>query len=123
MKPGKTGLVRVLHAARYSWQGLLSTFKNEAAFRQELYLALILIPGAIWLGNNGLEIAVLIASVLLVLIVELINTGIEAIVDRFGDEWNKLSGIAKDTGSAAVMIAMILVAVVWGLIIWENLFK
>jgi len=121
MKPGKTGLVRILHAARYSWQGLLSSFRNEASFRQELFLALMLVPGAFWLGDNGLEIAVLIASVLLVLIVELLNTSIEAVVDSHGDEWNELSGVAKDTGSAAVLIAMILFVVVWGLIIWENL--
>ena len=123
MKPGRTGVVRIFYAAKYSWQGLCSSFKHEAAFRQELFLAVILIPTAFWLGDSALEVAILIASVLLLLIVELINTAIEAVVDRHGDEWHELAGMAKDVGSAAVMLALIMVAVVWGLIVWENFFR
>jgi len=123
MKPGRIGFARIVYAAKYSWQGLCASYKNEAAFRQELLLAIILIPSAFWVGKNSLEVAILIASILLLLIVELINTAIEAVVDRFGEEWNELSGVAKDVGSAAVMIALVLLAVVWGLIAWENFFK
>ena len=84
MKPGRTGLIRVFHAAKYSWQGLKATFKHEAAFRQELALAIILIPVAIWITTDPVELSLLIGSVLLVLIVELLNSAVEAVVDRFG---------------------------------------
>ena len=99
-------------------QGIKAAFVNEAAFRQELILALILLPLAIWLGETGLEKAVLISSLLLVLIVELMNSGIEAIVDRIGSERHELSGRAKDIGSAAVLISLINVVAVWGLVLF-----
>ncbi|NOY66044.1 MAG: diacylglycerol kinase [Gammaproteobacteria bacterium] len=122
MIPQRTGFTRVVYAAKYSWQGFRAAFKTEAAFRQELFFAVILIPAAFWVGNNAVEVSLLIASVLLLLIVELINTAIEAVVDRFGEEWHELSGVAKDVGSAAVMLAIILIFTVWGLIAWENYF-
>jgi len=109
---------RIIKATAYSWQGLKAAFHNEAAYRQELFLALILAPVGLWLGNNGLERAVLIGSLFLVLIVELLNTGIEIVVDRFGGELHELSGRAKDVGSAAVFLALINVPVVWGLVLF-----
>jgi diacylglycerol kinase (ATP) len=121
MKPGRTGLTRVLHATRYSWQGLSAAFKHEAAFRQELALAIILTPLAIWLTTDAVELGLLIGSLLLVLVVELINSAIEAIVDRFGDEIHELSGRAKDIGSAAVFISLLNVALIWGLLLYKHL--
>ncbi|MEJ2141110.1 MAG: diacylglycerol kinase [Gammaproteobacteria bacterium] len=121
MKPGRTGLSRVFHAAIYSWQGLKATFKHEAAFRQELALAIILIPLAVWLTTDAVELSLLVGSVFLVLIVELINSAIEAIVDRFGGEMHELSGRAKDIGSAAVLISLINAAFVWALFLYKYL--
>ena len=117
MKPGKTGISRIIDAAGYSWQGLSAAYQHEAAFRQELFLALVMVPLAIWLGENGLEAAILIGSVLVVLIAEILNSAIEAVVDRFGHEHHELSGRAKDMGSAAVFLALTNVAITWGLIL------
>ena len=123
-KPGNTGITRIINAAGYSWAGLRAAFKHEAAFRQELALCLVMIPLALWLGQTGVERALMIGSLLLVLIVELLNSAIETVVDRFGGEQHELSGRAKDIGSAAVFIALINVAVVWALILLaqSNLF-
>lgn len=115
-----TGWRRILRAGEHSLRGLRATFRGESAFRQELGLALILVPAGLWLGRSGLERAVLLAALLLVLIVELLNTAIEAAVDRIGPEVHPLAGQAKDAGSAAVMIALMLVLVVWGLIAWSR---
>ncbi len=112
-KPGNTGLKRVIKAAGYSWAGLKAAFKHEAAFRQELALCLVLIPTGLWLGESGIERALLIGSLLLVLIIELLNSAIEAVVDRFGGEQHELSGRAKDIASAAVFIALLNTVVVW----------
>lgn len=114
---GAKGLDRIIKATGYSWLGFKATYKNEAAFRQELFLAAILIPLAFWLGKTGIEVAVMVACVLLVLIVEIINSAIEAVVDRFGSEQHELSGRAKDMGSAAVMLALINLVVVWLLLV------
>ena len=96
----------------------VSRLRREAAFRQELALCVVLVLAALWLGKNGVEWALMIGSLLLVLIVELLNSGIEAVVDRFGDELHELSGRAKDMGSAAVMISLLNVPVIWGLVIF-----
>lgn len=112
-KPGKTGVSRIIAAAGYSWKGLCAAFKHEAAFRQELLLLVVLVPVALWLGDNGVEYALMIGSLLLVLMVELINSAIEAIVDRIGSEYHELAGRAKDIGSAAVFVALLNVALVW----------
>ncbi len=112
-----TGIVRILRATQYSWQGLCAAFRHEAAFRQELTLAVILAPMGLWLGGNGLERAVLVGSLLIVLITELLNSGIEAVVDRHGEELHDLAGRAKDMGSAAVFVALVNVPVVWGLVL------
>jgi diacylglycerol kinase (ATP) len=117
-KPGDTGLTRIIKATGYSLAGLKATFVNEAAFRQELALCLVMIPAGLWLGETGVERALLVASLLLVLVVELLNSAVEAVVDRFGHENHELSGRAKDIGSAAVFVSLANVLVVWGLILW-----
>jgi diacylglycerol kinase (ATP) len=114
---GKTGLRRVLNAAGYSWAGLAAAFKHEDAFRQEVFLALLLIPLALVLGETGMARALMIAAVLGVLIVELLNSAVEAAVDRISLEHHQLIKRAKDMGSAAVMIALVNVAVVWILVL------
>ena len=119
-KPGNTGIGRILRAAKYSSQGLAAAWKNEAAFRQELLLVVVLLPVGLWLGQTALERAMLVGCLLLVLIVELLNSAIESAIDRHGDEQHVLSGRAKDMGSAAVLISLLLVAVVWGLIAAER---
>ncbi|WP_413113158.1 diacylglycerol kinase [Thaumasiovibrio sp. DFM-14] len=108
-----TGIKRLILAARYSVQGLRSTFVHEVAFRQELILALFMIPLAFWLEVNTIQRILLVGTVVLVLIVELLNSAIEAIVDRIGIEQHPLSGRAKDAGSAAVLMALILCGYVW----------
>ena len=112
------GPARIIRAARYSWQGLVTCYKTEAAFRQELALAVVLLPLGLWLGDNGIERALLAGSVLLVLIVELINTGVEYVVDRIGAEYHELSGKAKDIASAAVFLALVNLALVWALVLF-----
>jgi diacylglycerol kinase (ATP) len=113
MKPGKTGISRIIDAAGYSWLGLKAAFKHEAAFRQEASLLLVLVPIAFWLGHSGVEYALLVGSLLLVLLAEIINSAIEAVVDRVGEDRHELSGRAKDMGSAAVFIAMMNVLLTW----------
>jgi len=120
-KSDSTGLMRLLRAAGYSWQGLSAAFRNEAAFRQEVALSLVLIPLALWLGENGSERALLVMAWVLVLIVELINSAIEAVVDRFGAERHELAGRAKDIGSAAVLIALINAGLVWLLVLVDRI--
>lgn len=120
MKPGKTGLRRVINAAGYSIKGFRFAWQHEAAFRQECVLAIILIPLAFYLGGNAVEKSLLVGSCLIVLIVELLNTGIEAVVDRIGDEYHQLAGSAKDLGSASVFISLVLTITVWGLVLYER---
>lgn len=116
---GTTGLSRLVKATQFSCQGFKAAFANEAAFRQEVFLAIILIPLGFYLGNSAVERALLISVVLLVLIVELINSGIEAIVDRISTEKHELSGRAKDVGSAAVLLSLVNLVVVWLLVLVE----
>jgi len=111
------GITRVLRASRASWRGLSGAFREEAAFRQELALALFVIPLGLWLGENGVERALLITPMLLVLTVELVNSAIEATVDRIGLEHHVLAGLAKDIGSAAVFMSLVLLGVVWALVL------
>lgn len=115
---GKTGLVRVWNAFGYSLAGLKAAFRLEDAFRQECLLAAILIPAALFVPTDGTGKALLIGSTLLVLIVELLNSAIEATVDRVSLEHHQLAKRAKDIGSAAVLIALINLAAVWGLILF-----
>ena len=119
-KLGKRGLRRLLDAAGYSAAGLAVAWRGEEAFRQEVVLALLLVPLALWLGQSNLERLLLVASWLLVMIVEILNTAVEATVDRIGDEQHRLSGQAKDLGSAAVFLSLLLAALVWGTVAWER---
>ncbi len=116
-------LGRLWHATRYSLHGLRTAYRHEAAFRQELALALLLIPLAIALAIGSpltwTQCALLIGSVLLVLLVELLNSAVECVVDRISDEHHALSGRAKDAGSAAVLVSLVLCAAVWGLVILD----
>ncbi|HKI65421.1 MAG TPA: diacylglycerol kinase [Burkholderiales bacterium] len=111
-------LRRIVLATRYSVEGLIAAVKGEAAFRQELALAVVLVPLGIWLGDNGTQRALLVGSVLLVLIVELLNSALEAAVDRISQERHPLAKRAKDLGSAAVMLSLAAVALVWFLILF-----
>lgn len=108
----RSGLNRILHAAGYSMAGLRTAW-HEKAFRQEALLAIVMIPSAFWLGQNWLEVSMLIGTVTLVLVVELLNTGIESAIDRIGPEWHDLSKRAKDMGSAAVLLSLLLCVGVW----------
>ena len=112
-KTGATGITRIINAAGYSWLGLKAAYNNEAAFRQELGLALILTPTALYYGENYSDKAVLIASLVFILLIEILNSAIEAVVDRFGDEIHPLAGRAKDMGSAAVFLAFVVAGLVW----------
>jgi len=111
---------RVVRAFGYSLKGLRAAYREESAFRQELILAVVLVPLGVWLGRSGVERALLVGSVALVLIVELLNSAVEATVDRGGKDWDKLAGRAKDMGSAAVLIALLLTAAVWTMILWGR---
>jgi diacylglycerol kinase (ATP) len=117
---GKTGVERVLNACVYSVHGLASAFRHEEAFRQEVWLALVLIPVAVLLPVGGVGKALMIGSVLLVLIVELLNSAVEATVDRISLDQHRLAKRAKDLGSAAVLLSLVNVAAVWGLVLAEN---
>jgi diacylglycerol kinase (ATP) len=117
---GKTGVERVLNALTYSLHGLASAFRHEEAFRQEVWLAVLLIPIAVVLNISGTGKALMIASVLLVLIVELLNSAIEAAVDRISLDQHRLAKRAKDIGSAAVFLSLVNVAAVWALVLAEN---
>ena len=116
-KPGNTGITRLIKAFGYSMQGFVSCFRSEAAFRQEMAISLLIIPLGLWLGQTGVERALLVASWLLVPIVEMLNSAIEAVVDRIGPEHHELSGQAKDIGSAAVFLAISLFLLVWALVL------
>ena len=115
--PVRGGVVRVAWALRYSLRGLGAALRSEAAFRQEAALALVLVPVALWLPATPIEKALLIASVLAVLVVELLNTAIEAALDRHSREFHALTAKAKDLGSAAVLLSLVLCASVWTLVL------
>ena len=119
-KPGRKGLSRIYHAAGYSWQGFKAAWCHEAAFRQELILALLLLPLGYLIAADGAELALLYLAVGLVLLMELMNSAIEAVVDRIGPEHHDLSGRAKDIGSAAVFLSITLVLMVWSLVAIKN---
>jgi diacylglycerol kinase (ATP) len=113
-----TGLTRIINAAGYSWAGFCAAMRHEAAFRQELFLFVIMAPLGYWFGDGAIERVLLIGSLFVVLIVELLNSGIEAVVDRIGSEHHILSGRAKDLGSAAVFLSLALVVLTWVLILF-----
>ncbi len=114
---GHTGITRLIKATQYSWQGFKAAYQYEEAFRQEVLLAFVTIPLGLYLGNNGLERALLVGVILLIMIVELLNTGIEAVTDRVGTEHHELAGRAKDIGSSAVLLSLVNASVVWLLVL------
>lgn len=119
-RPKPTGLIRVINAFGNTWKGYVGAFREEAAFRQELACAVVLFPLGLWLGDSGVERALLVGPIFIVLIVELLNSGIEATVDRIGLDRHQLSGLAKDLGSAAVFTSFALLVVVWALVLLDR---
>ena len=115
----RTGLNRVWHAFGYSLQGLKAAW-FEKAFRQEAVAAFFLIPAAFWVGHTWIETALLSGTILLLMVVELLNTGIESAIDRIGPEWHALAKRAKDMGSAAVLLTLLLCIGVWSAAVWHN---
>jgi diacylglycerol kinase (ATP) len=113
MKSPHLGLTRIFHAAGYSWQGFKATWQHEAAFRQEVILFTLMSPLVLWLGDTISERVILIAVLLMVLVVELLNSAVESVVDRIGEDHHKLSGRAKDQGSAAVLLSFFIALLVW----------
>lgn len=118
-KTGATGITRIINAAGYSWSGIKAACKHEAAFRQELLLCMLLTPAALYFGDSYADKAILIASLFFILLVEILNSAVEAVVDRHGDEMHKLSGRAKDMGSAAVLFAFIITALIWFAVLFD----
>ncbi|AMO21603.1 diacylglycerol kinase [Ramlibacter tataouinensis] len=115
----RTGLDRMWHAAVFSLSGLRAGW-DETAFRQEAIAALVLLPASFWLGRSWVEVALLAGSVLLVLMVELLNTAVETAIDRIGPEWHALSKRAKDMGSAAVLLALLLCGGIWAAALYQR---
>lgn len=119
-KPGTTGIKRIINAFGYSFIGIKAAFKHESAFRQEVAAFIIMFPLSFWVGQTAVERALLIGSLFLVLIAELANSAIEAIVDRVGHEHHELSGRSKDIGSAVVLVSILNSTTIWGLIIYDH---
>ncbi|MBB1161691.1 diacylglycerol kinase [Aquariibacter albus] len=117
---GRTGLDRLRHALGYSIDGLKLAYRGESAFRQETWSAVVLLPAAFWLGRSWVEVSLLAGSVLLVMIVELLNSGIEAAIDRVSYELHDLSKRAKDLASAAVLMSLLLCGGIWGAALWHR---
>lgn len=115
LKP--TGLSRLLNAFGNTWRGLAGAWREEAAFRQECVLAAVLVPLALWLAESPVELALLLGPVVMVLVVELLNSAVEAAIDRIGEEQHALSGLAKDLGSAAVFGSFVLLALNWAAVL------
>lgn len=113
------GLQRLINATGFSWKGFKAAYQNEEAFRQELFLCIAGVPLAFWLAETGVELALLIGSLLLILIVELLNSAVEAVVDRVGLEHHELSGRAKDIGSAAVFVSLVNAGVIWAALLLQ----
>lgn len=119
-KSDRRGLGRLVAATAFSAAGFRAAWRSEEAFRQEVVLAVVLAPAALWLGETMLQRALLVGTCLLVLIVELLNSAVEAVVDRIGHDLHVLSGQAKDMGSAAVLLSLALTALVWAAVAWDR---
>ncbi len=117
------GIKRLINATGFSMAGFQAAWKNEAAFRQEISLALILVPVGLWLGTDATQKALLVGILFIVVITELLNSAIEAVIDRIGPEYHELSKRAKDMGSAAVFVSLSATVLIWGLIIYERIFS
>lgn len=120
MPNASRGLERIVKAFGYSMNGFRSAWVHEEAFRQEVVLVAVLSPVAFWLGRDAAEIALLIAALIIVLITEMVNSAIEALTDRVGEDHHELSGRAKDQASSAVLLGLVLAAVVWGGVAWDR---
>lgn len=120
MKPGKTGIARLIAATGYSISGIRACWRHEAAFRQEVVLALVLLPASFFIAKSAIQWLLLISPVFLLLMVELLNSAIEVVVDRIGAEHHELSGRAKDIASASVFLCLFLIAISWAVIAWTN---
>lgn len=120
MKPGKTGIARLIAATGYSISGIQACWRHEAAFRQEVALALVLLPASFFIAKSAVEWLLLISPLFLLLMVELLNSAIEVVVDRIGAEHHELSGRAKDIASASVFLCLFLIAISWAAIAWTN---
>ena len=120
MKPGKSGLARLYDATKYSARGIRACWQNEPAFRQEVLLVALLLPLSLLVAASVEQWLLLIAPLILLLIVELLNSAVESVVDRIGHEPNVLSGQAKDMGSAAVLMCLLLAALTWFVVGWRN---
>ena len=120
LKPNGSGIGRIIKAAKCSMQGFAASWKHESAFRQESVLALLSVPLAAWLANSVSQFALLVSVWCLVLVVELLNSAIESLTDRVSLERHELSGRAKDMGSAAVFVSLVIVALVWGAALFER---
>lgn len=121
-KPGNKGLTRIIKAFGFSVKGFRAAWQHEEAFRQEVILALILLPLSFYVAANATQLAILLSTLFIVLITEILNSAVEAVVDRVSDEHHKLAGRAKDMGSAAVLLSLTMTVVIWGVIINENFF-
>ena len=119
-KPGNTGITRIIKAFGFSMKGFRAAWQHEAAFRQELMLTVVLTPLAFVISETTMQLALLLLTLFVVLITEILNSAVEAVVDRVSDEQHKLAGRAKDMGSAAVFLSLSMTAVVWGLVIFER---
>lgn len=117
---GRTGLDRIWRACGYSIDGLRSAYRGESAFRQEVWAAALLLPAAFWVGRGWIEVALLVGSVLLVMIVELLNSSVEAAIDRVSYELHDLSKRAKDIASAAVLLSLLLCGGIWAAALWHR---
>jgi diacylglycerol kinase (ATP) len=122
-KPNGSGFTRILKATRCSMLGFKAAYKHESAFRQELWLCCLLLPVSLFIASSGIQLGLLIGSLLLILLAEVINSAIEAIVDRIGLELHELSGRAKDLGSTAVFLALCIFVVIWAGVIFDNYFN
>ena len=120
-KTSNTGLRHLINATRFSWQGLKAAVQRESAVRQEIALIFVLIPPGIWIAESLVEFVLLMAVCLLVLVIELLNSAVEAAIDRIGNEQHPISALAKDYGSAAVMISLVIVAMVWSVMLLARL--
>jgi diacylglycerol kinase (ATP) len=118
---GRTGLDRVVRATGHSLDGLRAAYAGESAFRQECWIAVVLMPAAFWVGQDWMQVSLLVGTVLLVLVVELLNSAVEATVDRVSFELHALSKRAKDLGSAAVMMSLLLCGGIWAAALWHRL--
>jgi diacylglycerol kinase (ATP) len=120
MKPGKTGIARLIAATGYSLKGIRASWRHESAFRQEVALTLVLFPASFFVAKTTIQWLLLVSPLFLLLMMELLNSAVEAIVDRIGSEHHELSGRAKDIASAPVMLCLFLIALTWGVIAWTN---